>query len=66
MYVGAHVSLPGVKVLRGTRVTVFGRYDGTGAPVPVGADGESLGELPANGDRAMVVEVRPGAVKILR
>ena len=65
VYDGAHVELAAVKVLRGTRVTVAGRYDGSGAPVPVGADGESLGELPAAGE-PLTVEIRPGAVRILR
>lgn len=66
VYEGAHVELDAVKVLRGSRVTVSGRYDGTGAPVPIGADGEGLGELPAAGATPLTVEIRPGAVKILR
>jgi diacylglycerol kinase (ATP) len=66
VYDGAHVALAEVKVLRGTRVTVSGRYDGTDAPVPVGADGESLGELPPAGGEPLTVDIRPGAVKILR
>ncbi|MDZ5619515.1 diacylglycerol/lipid kinase family protein [Nocardioides bizhenqiangii] len=66
VYDGAHVALAAVKVLRGTRVTVSGRYDGTAAPVPVGADGESLGDLPATGEQPLTVEIRPGAVKVLR
>ena len=65
VYDGAHVELDEVKVLRGSRVTVSGRYAGTGAPVPVGADGEALDNLPGGGD-ALTVEVRPGAIKILR
>ncbi|RHW26531.1 diacylglycerol kinase family lipid kinase [Nocardioides immobilis] len=65
VYEGAHVELDAVKVLRGSRVTVSGRYDGTGAPVPIGADGEGLGELPAAGAEPLTVEIRPGAVKIL-
>jgi diacylglycerol kinase (ATP) len=64
VYDGAHVELDEVKVLRGSRVTVSGRYAGTGAPVPVGADGEALDNLPGGGD-ALTVEVRPGAIKIL-
>ena len=52
VYDGAHVALDEVKVLRGTRVTVSGRYAGTGGTVPVGADGEALGELPGAGERA--------------
>ncbi len=66
VYDGVHVELDEVKVLRGSRVTVSGRYDGTGAPVPTGADGEGLGELPAAGATPLTVEIRPGAVKILR
>lgn len=65
VYDGAHVELDEVKVLRGSRVAVSGRYAGTGAPVPVGADGEALDNLPGGGD-ALTVEVRPGAIKILR
>ena len=34
VYDGAHVELDAVKVLRGTRVTVSGRYAGTGAARP--------------------------------
>jgi len=66
VYDGAHVALDEVTVLRGTRVEVSGSYAGTGAAVPVGADGEALGDLPAAGDEPMVVEIRPGAVRILR
>lgn len=66
VYDGAHVALDEVKVLRGTRVKVWGTYDGTGAPVPAGADGEPLGDLPGSADEPLVVELRPGAVKILR
>ncbi len=66
VYDGAHVALDEVKVLRGTRVTVSGRYAGTGGTVPVGADGEALGELPGAGEEPLTVDIRPGAVKILR
>ena len=69
VYDGAHVSLHEVKVFRGTRVTVAGSYAGTGrglSGVPLGADGEALGDLPAAGADPLVVEVRPGAVRILR
>jgi YegS/Rv2252/BmrU family lipid kinase len=65
VYDGAHVSLPEVTVLRGSRVTVSGGYVRTGAPVPVGADGEPLGELPSTGGELEVV-IRPGAIRILR
>jgi diacylglycerol kinase (ATP) len=66
VYDGAHVALDAVTVLRGTRVTVTGHYDGTTAPVPVGADGEALAPLPGPGAEPLVVEIRPGAVRILR
>ncbi|MEZ0577393.1 diacylglycerol kinase family protein [Nocardioides sp. MH1] len=66
VYDGRHVALDEVSVRRGTRVTVTGSYSGTGAPVPVGADGEALGDLPAAGSDPLVVELRPGAIKILR
>ncbi|WP_312855938.1 diacylglycerol/lipid kinase family protein [Nocardioides stalactiti] len=65
VYDGAHVALDQVTVRRGTRVTVTGSYAGTGAPVPVGADGEALGDLPPAGGH-LVVEIRPGAINILR
>lgn len=65
VYDGAHVALDEVTVRRGTRVTLTGSYAGTGAPVPVGADGEPLGDLPASGE-PLVVDIRPGAIKILR
>ncbi|KAA1427942.1 diacylglycerol/lipid kinase family protein [Nocardioides antri] len=66
VYDGAHVALDEVKVLRGSRVTVSGSYARSRAVVPIGADGERLGDLPATGADPLVVEVRPGAVKILR
>ena len=59
VYDGAHVALDGVKVLRGTRVTVSGSYSGTDVAVPVGADGEALGDLPATAADPLVVEIRP-------
>ncbi len=65
VYDGAHVELDAVTVLRGSRVSVSGQYAGTGAPVPVGADGEALDNLPSDGD-VLTVEIRPGAIKILR
>lgn len=66
VYDAAHVGLDEVTVLRGTRVMASGRYERSGSRVPVGADGEALGTLPATGEEPLVVEVRPGAVKILR
>jgi hypothetical protein len=45
---------------------VSGSYTGTAAAVPVGADGEALGDLPAAAADPLVVDIRPGAIKILR
>ena len=63
VYDGGHVALPEVTLLAGKRVEVRG----TGrAPIPVGADGEPLGELPAFGaPEPAVVEVVPGAVSVI-
>ena len=62
VYDGSHVLRPEVTVLRGRRVEV----SATGRdPVPVGADGEPLGALPALRDAPLVVEVRPGALSVL-
>ncbi|HWJ80823.1 MAG TPA: diacylglycerol kinase family protein [Nocardioides sp.] len=63
VYDGRHVELDAVTVLRGTRVVLHDR-SGSGT-VPVGADGEALGPLggPAS---PLTVEVRPGAVRLLR
>lgn len=63
VYDGGHVVLPEVTVLSGKRVEVRG----TGrAPIPVGADGEPLGPLPAFGaDDPAVVEVVPGALSVV-
>jgi diacylglycerol kinase family enzyme len=40
------------------------RADGS-RPVPVGGDGEPLGRLPAQSDDPAVVEVRPGALRVI-
>ena len=62
VYDGSHVLRPEVTVLRGRRVEV----SATGRdPVPVGADGEPLGALPALRGAPLVVEVRPGALSVL-
>ncbi|PWN02440.1 diacylglycerol kinase [Nocardioides silvaticus] len=66
VYDGSHVALDAVTVLRGRRVTLSGSYAGTGAAVPVGADGEALGDLPAAAADPLVVDIRPGALTILR
>lgn len=62
VYDGSHVDLDQVTVLRGTRVELSA--DGRG-PVPVGGDGEQLGVLPALGEDPAVIEVRPGALRVI-
>ena len=61
IYDGSHVDLPQVTVLRGARVELnaAGR-----PPLPVGGDGEPLGERPGLGRAPAVVEVRPGALRV--
>jgi diacylglycerol kinase (ATP) len=63
VYDGSHAGLPEVTMLRGRKVRLSGAYVG-GGPVPVGADGEELGDLPL-GDGALEVNVRPGALRVL-
>lgn len=62
VYDGAHVQLPEVTVLTGTRVEVRGTSRN---PIPTGADGEPLGPLPGLDAAPAVVEVLPGALPIL-
>ena len=62
VYDGAHVDLPEVTVLRGRRVEL--RADAA-RPVPVGGDGEPLGELPPLSGAPAVVEVCPGALRVI-
>lgn len=57
VYDGSHAALPEVHVLRGRRVTVTAEEP----DVPVGGDGEVLGELGAG----LEVEVRAGALQLL-
>ena len=64
VYDGSHVELAEVTVLTGRRVTLSGRHRG-GAAVPVGADGEALGALPAGVDDPLRVELVGGAVRVL-
>ncbi len=64
VYDGGHVALDEVIVRTGRRVTLSGAHVGGGA-VPVGADGESLGELPADAANPLTVELLPGAVTVL-
>lgn len=62
VYDGSHAALPEVTVLTGKRVEVRG----TGrAPIPVGADGEPLGPLPAFAAEPAVVEVVPGGLSVV-
>lgn len=62
VYDGGHVALPEVTVLSGTRVEL--RADAA-RPVPVGGDGEPLGQLPGLAEAPAVVEVRPGALWVI-
>jgi YegS/Rv2252/BmrU family lipid kinase len=62
VYDGGHIELPEVTVLTGKRVEL--RADAV-RPVPVGGDGEPLGQLPALADEPAVVEVRPGALAVI-
>jgi diacylglycerol kinase (ATP) len=62
VYDGAHVELPQVSVLTGRRVEL--RADAS-RPVPVGGDGEPLGQLPALAEEPAVVEVRPGVLSVI-
>jgi YegS/Rv2252/BmrU family lipid kinase len=62
VYDGAHVDLPVTTVLSGTRVEL--RADAS-RPVPIGGDGEPLGQLPALTEEPAVVEVRPGALSVI-
>ena len=60
VYDGGHVDLSEVHVLRGRSVAVSGT-----PAVPMGADGEPLGHLPASSDDPARVDVVPGAIRIL-
>lgn len=63
VYDGEHVHRPEVTVLTGKRVEIRGR---SRAAIPVGGDGEPLGVLPGLGDPPAVIEVRPGALAVIR
>lgn len=66
VYDGAHVDLPEVTVLSGTRVEISGSVPGAGRiPLPVGGDGEPLGPLPPLGDAPATIEILPGAVALI-
>ncbi len=62
VYDGGHVALPEVTVLTGRRVELSADAS---RPVPVGGDGEPLGQLPALEDEPAVVEVRAGALAVI-
>lgn len=62
IYDGSHVDLPQVTCLRGARIEL--NADGR-SPLPVGGDGEPLGELPPLGAAPAVVQVRPGALRVI-
>ncbi|MCW2796454.1 diacylglycerol kinase family protein [Nocardioides sp.] len=63
VYDGAHVALPEVTVLTGRRVEISGT---SRAPIAVGGDGEPLGALPPRPESPAVVELVPGALRIIR
>jgi len=63
VYDGSHVTRPEVTVLTGHRVEVSGT---SRAPIPVGGDGEPLGALPPSADAPAVIELLPGALRIIR
>ena len=63
VYAGRHVELDEVTVLQGRRVEITAD---SRTPVLVGGDGEDLGVLPARGQAPAVVEVLPGALRVLR
>lgn len=62
VYDGRHVALPEVTVLRGTRVEISADAR---VPVPVGGDGEPLGELPGLSSPPAEIAVLPGALTVL-
>lgn len=64
VYDGAHVDLDQVTVLTGRRVALSGSYAG-GGEVELGADGESLGSLPAEAAAPLGVELLPEALRII-
>jgi diacylglycerol kinase (ATP) len=60
VYKGEHTDMPEVLSRRAKRVEI------TGSPqVLIAGDGESIGRLPALGEPPAVVEIMPGALKIL-
>ena len=65
VYDGSHTALDQVHVVSGRSVRLSGALRGGGA-VPVGADGETLPDLPAAATRALTVELMPAAIRVLR
>lgn len=65
IYDGSHVERPEVTVLRGKRVELRADPAGREAGVPVGGDGEPLGELPGLGHAPAVAEVLPASLSVL-
>ncbi|HTW16069.1 MAG TPA: diacylglycerol kinase family protein [Nocardioides sp.] len=63
VYDGGHVALPEVTVLSGRRVELRGTSRGG---VPVGADGEPLGDLPTLDQPPAIVEILPAALPVIR
>ena len=64
VYDGSHIDLDEVTVLTGHSVRLSGVHRGGGA-VPVGADGERLGPLPADPSRPLVVDLLPQALGVV-
>lgn len=64
VYDGAHVTLPEVTLLRGTRIELAALPGGP-SPVPVGGDGEPLGTLPTLTGAPALVEVLPAALSVI-
>ena len=62
VYDGGHVDLPQVTVLTGRRIEIAADAR---QPVPVGGDGEALGVLPGRSQEPAVVEVLPGALRVI-
>ncbi len=56
-YIGGHIELEQVTVLRGTKVET--------PSVPMGGDGEPLGVLPTSATTPTVAGARPAALRVL-
>jgi diacylglycerol kinase family enzyme len=65
VYDGRHVERPEVHVLTGRHVELRGTPLGRGAAIPVGGDGEPLGVLPLLDQPPAVVQVLPGALRVI-